>query len=166
MADHGATSPDLGQRLTLAAQRNATDAVMMHQAVADRLGLHVTDLRCLNLLRLGGPATPGELAVRTGLTTGAVTRMIDRLLRAGFVTREHDERDRRRVIITLAEDRTAEIGRHYEPLAREFGSVMQNYSVEQQELLLDVFNRFHEVSMRITALLRESDAAEPIRPPD
>ncbi|MGF6881437.1 DNA-binding MarR family transcriptional regulator [Nocardia sp. GAS34] len=158
MTEHAATSADLGRELTLAAQRNATDAVMMHQAVADRLGLHVTDLRCLNLLRLGGAATPGELAARTGLTTGAVTRMIDRLLRAGFVTREHDERDRRRVIITLTEDRTAEIARHYEPLAREFGSALADYSTEQLELLLDAFNRFHDASLRVTALLREGES--------
>jgi DNA-binding MarR family transcriptional regulator len=152
-----ANHADLGQRLTVAAQRNATDAVMMHQAVADRLGLHVTDLRCINLLHLSGPATPGELAVRTGLTTGAVTRMIDRLIKAGFVTREHDEQDRRRVIITASEHRAAEIGRHYEPLAREFGAVLQDYSTEQLELILDLFNRFHETSLRVTAMLRDPE---------
>ncbi|MBF6333410.1 MarR family winged helix-turn-helix transcriptional regulator [Nocardia transvalensis] len=148
---------DLGERLTLAAQRNATDAVMMHQAVADKLGLHVTDLRCLNLLRLGGPATPGELAARTGLTTGAVTRMIDRLLKGGFVRREHDEQDRRRVIITPTEDRVAEIGKLYEPLAREFGKALSDYTTEQLELILDLFNRLHETSQKVTVMLREDD---------
>ncbi|MGV9674687.1 MarR family winged helix-turn-helix transcriptional regulator [Nocardia sp. NPDC003482] len=148
------TKAELGERLTVAAQRNATDAVMMHQAVADKLGLHVTDLRCLNLLRLNGSATPGELAARTGLTTGAVTRMIDRLLAAGFVRREHDHADRRRVIVTLAEDRVAEIGAHYEPLAREFGKLLGDYTVEQLELILDVFDRLHETSQRVAALLR------------
>ncbi len=161
MPEHAAPAPaaltDLGRRLTLAGQRNATDAVMMHQAVADRLGLHVTDLRCLNLLRLGGPATPGELATRTGLTTGAVTRMIDRLIKSGFVRRDHDEHDRRRVIITLTEHRTAEIARQYEPLAREFGRAMQDYTPEQLELILDLFNRLHDTSLRVTAMLRESD---------
>ncbi|QIS17250.1 MarR family winged helix-turn-helix transcriptional regulator [Nocardia terpenica] len=151
---------DLSERLTLAAQRNATDAVMMHQAVADKLGLHVTDLRCLNLLRLGGPATPGELANRTGLTTGAVTRMIDRLLRGGLVTRAHDERDRRRVIITATEDRAGEIARHYEPLAREFGRVMADYTDEQLELILGLFDRLHETSLRVTALLRDAESGE------
>ncbi|RDI43931.1 MarR family winged helix-turn-helix transcriptional regulator [Nocardia mexicana] len=148
---------DLGEQLTLAAQRNATDAVMMHQAVADRLGLHVTDLRCLNLLRLGGPATPGDLAVRTGLTTGAVTRMIDRLLKAGFVTREHDAQDRRRVIVTAAEDRIAEIAPHYELLAQEFGKIMGDYSTEQLELLLELFDRLHETSLLVTTRLRERE---------
>ncbi|MFJ1458762.1 MarR family winged helix-turn-helix transcriptional regulator [Nocardia sp. N2S4-5] len=148
---------DLGERLTVAAQRNATDAVMMHQAVADRLGLHVTDLRCLNLLRLGGPATPGELAARTGLTTGAVTRMIDRLLRGGYVAREHDAQDRRRVIVTADEDRIAEIAPHYELLAREFGKIMGEYSTAQLELLLELFDRLHETSLRVTTMLRNNE---------
>ncbi|WP_067664243.1 MarR family winged helix-turn-helix transcriptional regulator [Nocardia miyunensis] len=147
---------DLGRQLTIAAQRNATDAVMLHQAVADRLGLHVTDLRCINLLRTGGPATPGELAARTGLTTGAVTRMIDRLIKSDFVTRDHDEQDRRRVIISLTEDRTAEISRLYEPLAREFGRLVGDYSAEQVELILGLFNRLHDTSLRVTAMLREA----------
>src|SRR5690606_41886714 len=98
------TSADLSAALTVAGQRSATDAVMMHQAVADRLGLHVTDLRCLNLLRLGGPATSGELAARTGLTPGAVTRMSDRLLKDGYVSREHDESDRQRINVSLFEE--------------------------------------------------------------
>ncbi|MBF6077940.1 MarR family transcriptional regulator [Nocardia beijingensis] len=145
---------ELDVALTVAAQRSATDAVMMHQAVADRLGLHVTDLRCLNLLRLGGPATAGELAARTGLTTGAVTRMIDRLLKAGYVHREHDEQDRRRVIVSVVDAKIDELAPHYEILAREFGAAMADYTAEQMELVLEVFNRLHETSLRVTALLR------------
>lgn len=145
---------ELDAELTMAAQRSATDAVMMHQAVADRLGLHVTDLRCLNLLRLGGPATAGELATQTGLTTGAITRMIDRLLKAGYVRREHDEQDRRRVIVSVIQERIDEIAPHYEILAREFGAAMADYTAEQMELVLEVFNRLHETSLRVTALLR------------
>ncbi|MBF6464639.1 MarR family transcriptional regulator [Nocardia beijingensis] len=145
---------ELDVALTIAAQRSATDAVMMHQAVADRLGLHVTDLRCLNLLRLGGPATAGELATQTGLTTGAITRMIDRLLKAGYVHRAHDEQDRRRVIISVVQEKIDEIAPHYELLAREFGAAMQDFTAEQMELVLSVFNRLHETSLRVTALLR------------
>ncbi|MEV6319859.1 MarR family transcriptional regulator [Nocardia sp. NPDC051787] len=130
---------------------------MMHQAVADRLGLHVTDLRCLNLLRLGGPATAGELATQTGLTTGAITRMIDRLLTSGYVRREHDEQDRRRVIVSVIQERIDEIAPHYEILAREFGAAMADYTAEQMELVLEVFNRLHETSLRVTALLRAGE---------
>ncbi|WP_327143231.1 MarR family winged helix-turn-helix transcriptional regulator [Nocardia sp. NBC_01327] len=147
---------ELAADLTLAAQRSATDAVMLHGAMADRLGLHVTDLRCLNLLRMGGAATAGELAQRTGLTTGAITRMIDRLLKAGYVRREHDEQDRRRVIITAIQDRIDEIAPHYEVLAREFGKITADYTEEQLHLLLDIFNRLHETSLHVTAILREN----------
>lgn len=144
----------LAEALTVAAQRTATDAVMMHQAVADQVGLHVTDLRCLNLLLLDGSATAGELARATGLTTGAITRMIDRLLKSGYVRREHDHQDRRRVIITPVAERVAEIGPRYQPLATEFAKVTQDYTDDQLELLLDVFDRLHETSVRVTALLR------------
>ncbi|MGK8511503.1 MarR family winged helix-turn-helix transcriptional regulator [Nocardia asiatica] len=148
---------ELGVALTLAAQRSATDAVMMHQAVADRLGMHVTDLRCLNLLRLGGPATAGELATQTGLTTGAITRMIDRLLKSGYVRREHDEQDRRRVIVSVVQEKIDELAPHYEVLANEFGAAMKGYTVEQLELVLEVFDRLHETSLRVTALLRGAE---------
>ncbi|GAA5097433.1 MarR family winged helix-turn-helix transcriptional regulator [Nocardia iowensis] len=148
---------ELGAALTLAAQRSATDAVMMHQAVADRLGLHVTDLRCLNMLRLGGPATAGELAAAAGLTTGAITRMIDRLLKAGYVRREHDGQDRRRVIITAVQERIDEIAPHYELLAREFGTVAADYTDDQLALILELFNRLHETSLRVTKALRADE---------
>ncbi|MFI9505730.1 MarR family winged helix-turn-helix transcriptional regulator [Nocardia sp. NPDC052566] len=150
--------PELGTALTMAAQRSANDAVMMHQAVADRLGLHVTDLRCLNLLRLNGPATAGELAVTTGLTTGAITRMIDRLLKSGFVRREHDAQDRRRVIITAVPERITEIAPHYALLATEFGAAMADYTPDQLALFLELFNRMHDTSVRVTGLLRQGDA--------
>ncbi|MFJ4658978.1 MarR family winged helix-turn-helix transcriptional regulator [Nocardia sp. NPDC088792] len=149
------THDQLGAALTAAAQRSATDAVMLHGAMADKLGLHVTDLRCLNLLRVGGPATAGELAQRTGLTTGAITRMIDRLLAGGFVRREHDSKDRRRVIITAQAERIDEIAPHYEVLAREFAKIADDYTDEQLALLLEIFHRLHETSVHVTALLRE-----------
>ncbi|MFE3189330.1 MarR family winged helix-turn-helix transcriptional regulator [Nocardia sp. NPDC059240] len=148
---------ELGAALTFAAQRSATDAVMMHGAMADKLGLHVTDLRCLTMLRASGPATAGELAQRTGLTTGAITRMIDRLLKGGFVRREHDSKDRRRVIITAVDERVAEIAPHYEVLAREFGKIAGDYSDAELTLLLEIFNRLHETAVHVTTLLRDGD---------
>src|SRR5690349_3034857 len=77
----------------------ATATVLFHQAIADRLGMHVTDHRCLDILLRSGSITAGELAQRTGLTTGAITGVIDRLEKAGFVQRAKDPADRRRVVI-------------------------------------------------------------------
>lgn len=145
---------DLLARISAAAQRTATDGVVMHQAVADRLGLHVTDLRCLNMLRLDGPATPGDLAARTGLTTGAITRMIDRLVASGYAHRDHDSTDRRRVIVSAVPARIAEIAPLYEGVAASWAALMAEYTDDQLTMILDLFNRFHETSVRLTAELR------------
>ena len=98
-----------------------TASIMFHQAVADRLGLNVTDHKCVDLLLLNGPLTAGELAQKTGLTTGAVTAVIDRLERAGFARREDDPHDRRRVIVSVVPQRLGEIER----LFRSFAARLQ-----------------------------------------
>ena len=73
--------------------------LVRNMLAADALALAPTDLLCMCLLQEHGPASPGWLAERTGLTTGAVTGMVDRLERAGYVTRVPDPHDRRRIIV-------------------------------------------------------------------
>ncbi|WP_405870371.1 MULTISPECIES: MarR family winged helix-turn-helix transcriptional regulator [unclassified Streptomyces] len=90
---------------------------LFNQAVADHLGLHPTDLQCLNLLTLeGGPVTTGRIAEMTGLTTGSATRLVDRLEKAGYVVRERDAGDRRRVLVATVPERIAEFGRMWDRL--------------------------------------------------
>lgn len=79
----------------------AQQLVRFYDAVADQLNLHVTDLACLSTLRDRRRATAGELATELGLTSGAVTRVIDRLHGGGFVRRVRDPTDGRRVIVEL-----------------------------------------------------------------
>jgi DNA-binding MarR family transcriptional regulator len=145
---------ELLARLTLAAQHSATDGVVLHQVVADTLRLHVTDLRCLNLLRLSGPAAPGELAAATGLTTGAITRMIDRLFAAGYVRREHDPVDRRRVIVSVVPERIARIAPLYERVAEGWAELLADYTDEQLTFVLDLLTRAHEMSVALVNQLR------------
>ena len=77
------------------------NAVLFQDAVARTGGLNSTDLQAVSLLMSQGPATPGELAERTGLSAGgAITAVIDRLEKAGYVSRQRDQADRRRVIVT------------------------------------------------------------------
>lgn len=76
--------------------------------LSSRLGVHRNDLRCLTFLEKG-PATPGEVAAHTGLTSGSVTALIDRLEHAGFVERRRTCADRRSVEITIPENRLASI---------------------------------------------------------
>src|SRR5690348_17850934 len=81
--------------------RSYLTAVVLHgQAAADALGQNPTDLYALNALELAGPLTTGVLAERIGLSQSATTRLVDRLERAGWVSRGPDPADRRRVVVT------------------------------------------------------------------
>ncbi|MCX5050159.1 MULTISPECIES: MarR family winged helix-turn-helix transcriptional regulator [unclassified Streptomyces] len=98
-------------------RRYMASYALFNQAVADHLGLHPTDLQCLNLLTLeGGPVTTGRVAEMTGLTTGSATRLVDRLEKAGYVVRERDAADRRRVLVATVPERIAEFGRMWDRL--------------------------------------------------
>lgn len=95
---------------------NTLDAV-----VADRLGVHRNDLRCLFLLKYG-PVTAGEIAAKTGLTSGSVTALIDRLEASGYVERQRSTADRRSVEIVMSERRASEfqaIGEEIEQAIRD-----------------------------------------------
>jgi DNA-binding MarR family transcriptional regulator len=77
----------------------STETIMFHQAVADELGLYITDHKCLDLLHRFGAMPAGRLAELTSLTTGAITGTIDRLEKAGYVKRAIDPKDRRKTIV-------------------------------------------------------------------
>ena len=83
------------QDLEEAMRRTSAQGVLFGQTVADVAGISGSDLDCMDFLNLEGRVTAGRLAELTGLTTGAITGMIDRLEKAGLVRRERDEADRR-----------------------------------------------------------------------
>jgi MarR family transcriptional regulator, organic hydroperoxide resistance regulator len=76
-------------------------SILYNQQIADRVGLRLSDMQCINALELMGPSTPGELARFTGLTTGGVTVLLDRLEKGGYLKREPNPRDRRSVLVHL-----------------------------------------------------------------
>jgi len=88
-------------------------SILYNQRVADRMGLRLTDMQCINVLDLMGPSTPGELARRIGLTTGGVTVMLDRLEKSGYVKREPNPRDRRSVLVRLNPARLKKVRTSY-----------------------------------------------------
>ncbi len=96
----------------------STVTILFHQAIADRLGMHLTDHKCGDSSTLRPPRS-GDLAQRTGLTTGAITGVIDRLEKAGFVRRGKDPGDRRLVIIEPFAEKIEKV------IAPLFGSVAQ-----------------------------------------
>src|SRR5690349_8375347 len=101
---------DLIEAIEHQARVGSTHTVLFHTAVAERLGLNPSDHKVADILALEeGPVTPGRLAELTGLTTGAITGVLDRLETAGFVAREPDPADRRRIILRLLPGRVPEV---------------------------------------------------------
>jgi DNA-binding MarR family transcriptional regulator len=109
------------------------------QAAAEALGLHPTDLHAANLIDLAGTITAGELAERTGLTTGATTRLIDRLEQAGIARRRGDPADRRRVIVEKHPAHSDEFDEVFTPVATRLGQILTRYQPDQLATLLDYF---------------------------
>jgi DNA-binding MarR family transcriptional regulator len=133
--------------------------VLFEQAAADRLNLNVLHLHCANMLRLMGPMTAGQLAELTGLTTGAVTGMIDRLERVGYVRRESDPHDRRRVVVQAeSEVMERDIGPLYESLARASAAMYANYSNQELALLLEHHTRNNALTLDEAIKLRRTAA--------
>jgi DNA-binding MarR family transcriptional regulator len=121
-------------------RRYLSAMVLNSLATAEAAGLNATDYYALNLLDLSGPLTSGELAVRTGLTTGATTRLIDRLEKGGHVRRVPDPVDRRKVIV----ETTGQPEGLDEVLAgtrRRIGEVLGSYSEDELATLFDYFRR-------------------------
>jgi len=143
-----------------AAYRRYVSAEVLHgHATAEAAGLNATDFFCLNLLSLSGPLTAGQLAQQTGLTTGATTRMIDRMERGGFVRRGRDAADRRQVIVDVspAAER-GEIDAALEPARRRMRAVFQRYTAQEVRVLVDYFTHAAPALLAAVEDLRDSPA--------
>ncbi|WP_201845816.1 MarR family winged helix-turn-helix transcriptional regulator [Myceligenerans indicum] len=110
-------------------------SLMFRTAVAARLGLTVTDMECLDFLMERGSATAGELARQTHLTTGAITSMIRRLEKAGYLTAERDPADRRRVIVTPDPEGLGRGAALYSPYVDEVVSLTAGYTADELAFL-------------------------------
>jgi len=139
--------------LEVRASQNATDRY--DQAVADTLGLNRTDMRCIDILDREGRLTAGQLADRTGLTSGAVTTVIDRLEKAGYARRVRDTDDRRRIYVELTDGIQQSAGRFYAEHAELAESLYKQYTEEQIELLLEFVKRGRDFNERKAAELEK-----------
>jgi len=112
-------------------------AVLHSGEVARRVGLGPSDAQFLGLLQMEGPLTPGQLAALTGLTTGTVTGVIDRLERGGYVRRERDAADRRKVIVTPAPEGVAKLADHYAEHGAHTSAVLATRNAAQLRVIAD-----------------------------
>jgi DNA-binding MarR family transcriptional regulator len=114
------STPDSNDELVAAILRSTAELsagrAAFTQVVAERFGLAATDVECLGLLSSEGAMAVGRLGELTALTTGATTRMVDRLEQAGYVRRVPDPADRRRVIVEPVAERTLAVARAFDPL--------------------------------------------------
>ncbi|KUL37910.1 transcriptional regulator [Streptomyces sp. NRRL F-4489] len=134
--------------------RQYLSAVMFHgHASARACGLGATDLYALNILQLTGAMTPGELAARTGLTTGPTTRLIDRLEQAGYVRRAPDPDDRRKVTVEPV-GRPAALDQVMAPARERIGEILTGYSPDQLRVLFDYFARAADAYQEAAEQLR------------
>ena len=114
--------------------------ILVHQAVAERLGLNVIDLRCLRLARETLEPTAGHLAKITGLTTGTITGLLDRLEKARFVRRERGSDDRRKVIVKVLPGGAQKIERIMGPLSQDMDKALHNFTEEELKAVLKFFD--------------------------
>lgn len=153
------------EQLILAGRRLSAATVMFHQTVATRLGLNPTDHKCADFLLTRGPMTAGELATATGLTTGAITGVIDRLEAAGYVRREDDPRDRRRVVVRAVPAVMQEIGPLFADLAASTAALSERYSDAELAVILDLMDRSREMVHDATVKLRQQSGGRRPRKP-
>src|SRR5262245_47117937 len=151
--------------VAFAAGLRRTGALMqlMGTAAADRIGINATDLNCLNILSFSGHMTAGELARATGLPTASITGVVDRLEEAGFVSRERDPHDRRRVVVQINLDRAMkDVAMVFVPMLRAWREMASRYSDDELRLIVDFYARMEQVLRdHIVRLRGGPESAEP-----
>ena len=122
------------------------DAVQhFDEVAAERLGLHLTDLRILGQLYRGGSMTAGTLGMEVGLSSGSMTAALDRLQKSGLVRRIRDTQDRRKVLIELTSTGTESSRQIWDPMVQGAAELLNAYS----ETELAVINRFMRQAIKL-----------------
>ena len=149
-----------------AMRRSSAQGVLYGQAVANVAGIANSDLECMDILYLEGRVTAGRLAEVTGLTTGAITGVIDRLEKVGLVRRDRDETDRRKVFIVVVPEKAMKIGELYVPLQQAMEKVFGAYSDEELRLLLRFATESYKGVLAATEALKGLLDTPPEKRPD
>jgi DNA-binding MarR family transcriptional regulator len=159
---HDVSISDLVERVSLEIRRMGAHSVMMSQVIADRFGLHTTDLECLDLINMRGKTTAGELAQATGLTSGAMTALLDRLERAGYITRAHDSVDRRRITIQVREDAIAPVKTVYAPIGERMAELWSSFTADELETIAQFLKRSTDLGVICIEEIRKETVSQPV----
>lgn len=139
----------------------STQTVFLHQAIAQSFGLNATDTKCLDLILThpGVPVTAGWLSGMSGLTTGAVTHILDRLEKRKLIQRVRDTRDRRKIFLRVREENLAPLIPRYEAVGKAFLELAGQYGDEELRVICDYLERSLEISRKELAKLVAANAA-------
>jgi DNA-binding MarR family transcriptional regulator len=133
----------------------ASRVLVVHQAIADRFGLGPSDLKAVDLASRAGEAlTAGQMAEATGLSNSAITALLDRLERQGFVERRRDPADRRRVVVVSTGKREQELAQAFQPLFQMTQQVLSRYQTAELELLTGFMQQLGEATEQLIQGLR------------
>jgi DNA-binding MarR family transcriptional regulator len=152
--------------LSQALREASAYSLLYSQAVAARLGINSTDLECLDFLGRRGPMTAGALAESAGLTTGAVTGVVDRLERAGLARRRSDPSDRRKVVIHAVAGAEARITPLFKPMEAAIVDALATFDDPALEILLRFLGDASKISATaLTRLVEQVPASGAHEPP-
>jgi len=134
-------------RINEEVRENGNTNVLLVHAIAQHLGLSATEFECCSLIQEQGPFTAGELARRCRISTGGMTGMIDRLERRGFVRREADPNDRRRVLVSAVEnpEAIAKVMMLYDPMQKAFDEILDSYSDKEITFIETFLSRINNM---------------------
>jgi len=138
------------KRLGLAVEDNGNTNVLLVHAIAQHIGLSAVEFECWSLISQHGPFTAGEIARKCRITTGGMTGMIDRLERRGYVRRQADSNDRRRVLVESVKNEAtkkaiAKGSALYEPLQKSFNELIATYSDEELTFIIDFMEKTNKL---------------------
>jgi len=146
----------LVEELLDAGREGSTLTVMFHTAIASRLGLSVSDYKALDVLIREGPLSAGALGRVTGLSTGAVTGLIDRLERAGLARRRPDSADRRKVMVeATVGDLESDVLPMFASFSASLTQMLEGFTAKELAVIVDYNRRLNEVLEVEVARLRD-----------
>src|SRR5258708_1465885 len=144
-------------------RRHSIATVLFHHAVAERLGLGPWDHKCLDLLRERGAMTGSALAAITDLSSGAITGVVARLERAGYIRREPDPHDGRQQILHPVTGRMRDIHQVFAPIRKDVTALLESFDTRQLTAIAEFLARSTDVAYRHVALLRAQTPDAPGR---
>jgi DNA-binding MarR family transcriptional regulator len=145
---------ELLRELEVENRQSTVESLFLLQAITQRSGMNLTDLQCISILTSTGPITAGRLAEEMGLTTGSVTGVVDRMERAGYVRRERDPNDGRRVIVRPISEKLKQAAGSLGSQNKVLEELMSEYDERDLALFLDLMRKSNAMTREETARIR------------